>query len=159
MNYESIESVIRLGGYTLPDMSERISTMYMFGRITKEESDKLLKLAIEKADNSVDLPTEDERIAKLFIIVTNICTSLNLDEDGIKLIEEEDSNNEEQNETKEEYPPFVKPYGGHDAYYSDKDKNKCSLNGKNYICVAPAGYAVIYSPSEFPTFWKEVKGE
>jgi hypothetical protein len=49
-------------------------------------------------------------------------------------------------ESYDDYVPGKWYYGG----------DKASFNGKNYVCTAPEGTVCVWSPSEYPTYWREV---
>lgn len=49
----------------------------------------------------------------------------------------------------EEYPEFVVG-----KWYYNGDK--CSFGGKNYTCTAPTGTVCVWSPTDYPAYWKEV---
>ena len=125
--FEIMKNTIKNGGYKLEDYLERIYVMYVETKITKEQKDELDKLARENAN--VDNSIEImEKLKELDLRVTNL----------------------EKNIVEPElYPAFVK---GKWYYKGDN----CSENGKNYTCIAPEGQVCVWSPSEYPTYWKEV---
>lgn len=73
-----IESVILQGKYVLSEMEERISKMYVVGKITEEDMVYLLNLAAEHADDNrqidiaavlADLETRIERLEAAGVVV------------------------------------------------------------------------------------------
>lgn len=54
----------------------------------------------------------------------------------------------------DEYPEYIQPTGAHDAYHTG---DKITFNGKHYICIAPEGVAVVWSPDTYPAYWQEVE--
>ena len=53
-----------------------------------------------------------------------------------------------------EYPEYKQPTGAHDAYYNG---DKVTFEGKKYICIAPEDTACVWSPSDYPAYWKLVE--
>lgn len=48
----------------------------------------------------------------------------------------------------------MQPTGAHDAYHKD---DKMTFEGGKYICIAPEGVAVVWSPTAYPAYWKLVE--
>ena len=56
-------------------------------------------------------------------------------------------------EPEEQWPEYVQPTGAHDAYHQG---DQVTFRGKRYLCVAPEGVAVVWSPEVYPDYWQEV---
>lgn len=128
--YGIIKDVIASKNYELTDILAKIDKRCLENQITEEERDELQAMARENADvtNSVDV------LAKLQEL-----------EMRIKTLEEKKAD-EPTEESIEEYVAGKWYYNG----------DKCSENGKNYICTAPEGKACVWSPSEYAPYWKEI---
>lgn len=140
MVYEALKDVILNTGYDLEETLDKIYVMYSKGRLSKEQMEELEELAREnaKTDNSIDV------INKL----KEIDLRLKNCETEIASLKETEENPEEPTE-EVVYPVYVPGKW----YYKD---DKCSENGKNYICIAPEGQVCTWSPSEYPAYWQEV---
>ena len=128
--YEVIKSVIETGNYELSDMLKKIDTVWLQSGITDEQRTELIELARANANtqNSIDLIAKVEELDK-----------------RVKALEESDKPKEEEDE--ELYPEYVPG-----KWYYNGDK--CSEDGKNYICTAPEGRVCTWSPSEYPPYWE-----
>lgn len=141
--YEITKSVIDSKCYELTDMLKKINTIWIQGDITDEQKAELIALAQENADvtNSVDLMKKveelDKRVRKL--------EEAQKDSEGDS---ESDGTDEEEGES-ELYPEYIVG-----KWYYNGDK--CSEDGKNYICIAPEGKVCTWSPSEYPPYWQLV---
>ena len=128
--YKIIKDVIESKNYELTDLLAKIEKRCFEKSITEEERDELQALARENADVSKSIDV----LAKLQEL-----------ESRIKALEEAKAD-----EPTEEYPPFVVGKW----YYTD---DKCSENGKNYICTVPKGQVCTWSPSQYPAYWELVE--
>lgn len=130
MIYGIIKSVIESKNYELTDILAKIDKRCLENQITEEQRDELVAMARENADvtKSVDV------MAKL--------QELDM---RIKTIEEKKADEP----TDEVIEPFVLG-----KWYYNGDK--CSENGKNFICTAPEGKVCVWSPSEYAPYWKEI---
>lgn len=128
--YQIIKNVIERGGYDLTVILQKIKTLWANGNITDEQYDELLGLARDGAQpkDSID-----------------IIARLNDLESRVRALE---SNTQTETPT-EEYPEFVVG-----KWYYNGDK--CSFSGKNYICTAPTATVCVWSPTDYPAYWKEV---
>ena len=157
--YDISKSVIDSGRFELTDMLKKIDTIWIQGDISDEEKEELVALAQEKANpensfaplqNQIDLLAV--RLASLESTVKNNGLEIQAIQD--KMAEEEMPVPEPEPEEPEEYPEYVQPTGGHDAYYKD---DKITFEGKKYICIAPEGTPCVWSPKDYPTYWEEIK--
>lgn len=137
--YEVTKNVIQSGNYELNDILTKIDTLWMQGSLTDAERMELVNMARAKADPShsfaplqAQIDTLAERVAKL----------------------EAKYEPAEPDAPANEYPEYVQPTGAHDAYYNG---DKVTFNGKHYVCIAPDGVAVVWSPDTFPAYWQEVE--
>ena len=70
---------------------------------------------------------------------------------GWKKVEDEPSGGEEgEDQPQDEYPDFVQPTGGHDAYHIG---DKVTYNGKHYESIIDNN---VWTPDAYPQGWKEV---
>ena len=140
--YEIIKTVINSGRFELTDIFKKIDTLWVQGDLTEEEKTELVALAQEKAkpENSF-APLQDQ--------IDKLAKNQSLLEKRVYALEHP----QEPIEPTEEYPEYKQPTGAHDAYYKD---DKITFEGKKYICIAPDGVAVVWSPTEYPAYWQEV---
>ena len=134
--YGTIKNVINTGNYELSDMLNKIDSIWLQGGITDVERAELIDYARAKAEfaNSIDIYAKLEEMDK-----------------RIKALEDSKSDEDPDvdPEPADEYPPYVP---GKWCYNGDK----CSEDGKNYICTAPENVVCVWSPSEYPPYWQEV---
>ncbi|MBQ8765420.1 MAG: hypothetical protein IJZ16_01320 [Clostridia bacterium] len=130
------ESVINRGSYDLKGILNKIDTCYIEGKISEEERNYLTDLARNNAqtENSVDVFAKLEELDK-----------------RVKALEERDTTAEEEGE---EVTNTAPEYVVGKWYYNG---DKVTFEGKEYKCIAPEGVVCTWSPSEYPTYWEEVK--
>lgn len=128
--YQIIKNVIKRGDYDLSGIIRKINTLWVDGCLTDDQKEELLTLARSDAQpgGSVDL------IARLNDL-----------ESRVRALETKDP------VSSEDFPEFVTG-----KWYYNGDK--CSFNGKNYICTAPEGTPCVWSPSDYPNYWEEQEG-
>ena len=132
--YEVTRNVILSGSYELTDILAKIDTLWLQGSLTEEERMNLIEMARIKANPAhsfaplqAQIDALAERVAKL--------------------------ESAEPSDPANEYPAYVQPTGSHDAYHNG---DKITYNGKHYVCIAPEGVAVVWSPDTYPAYWEEV---
>lgn len=142
--HENVKETIENTNYKLEEMLDKIYVLYGKDKLTKEEMEELETYAREKAntDNSIDMLN---KLKEIDLRMQNCETRL------AKLENPEGEEPEEPTDT-EKYPAYVPG-----KWYYNGDN--CSENGKNYTCIAPEGQVCVWSPSEYPTYWKEVVEE
>lgn len=128
--YEITKAVIESKNYELSDMLRKIEVLWVQGSISDAEREELLDLARDNADvkQSVD-----------------IFAWLEDHERRLKVVEEAQKDSEKT----EDYPDYVV---GHKYYNGDK----VTFDGKHYECIAPEGVVCVWSPIDYPTYWKEI---
>jgi hypothetical protein len=131
--YSVVKSVIESRNYELSDMLTKIDTLWVQGSITEEERAELIDLARQNAEvqQSIDI------LAKL--------EELDM---RVKALEEGKKDDSEGGEDTT-YPEYVAG-----TWYRNGDI--VLFEGKDYMCIAPAGQVCTWSPSEYPVYWKEV---
>ena len=148
--YENILNAIKNDTYKLGEMLEKIDTMYIKGKITKEQMEELEGAARENANPENNYKTLQEQINEIYKFL--IEKEINPIKERLKALEGE----KEPEEPTEEYPEYVQPGGAYNAY---KRGDKITYKGKKYICIAPEGQVCVYSSEEYPVYWEEVKEE
>ncbi len=133
--YEVTKNVIQSGNYELTHILNKIDSLWLQGSLTDEERLNLITMARSKADPSHSYAPLQAQIDALAERVAAL------------------EGKAEPDAPAEEYPGYVQPTGSHDAYHSG---DKVSYNGKHYICTAPEGVAVVWSPDTYPGYWQEV---
>lgn len=128
-NYFTIfKNVITKGNYDLSNLLSRIDKYHIEGAVSDEERDELITMARAGAGvaASVDILAKIEELDR-----------------RVKAIED-GAVQETPNEVYEEYVAGKWYYNG----------NRCTFNGKNYICTAPDGVVCVWSPAEYPAYWE-----
>ena len=157
--YEIIKSVIDEGRYNLEDILKKIDTIWIQGDITEEQKTELVLLAREKATPENSFSGLQNQMSTLYKNVAEIAKQVGENTLAIasikdKLAEQGTVIPDPEPEPEEEYPEYVPPTGAHDAYHNG---DKVTYNGKKYICVAPEGTAVVWSPDVYPDYWEVVE--
>lgn len=129
--FDVTKTVIETRRYKLSEMLRKIDTIWMQGDITDDERQSLAQMAKQDPDANAELD-----LAKMIEELDKRVTAL---EAG------ESSGGPES----AEYPEYV---AGKWYYNGDK----MSYNGKRYTCTAPSGVVCVWSPDEYPPYWKEV---
>ena len=132
--YEVIKNVIGSGSFALQHILTKIDTLWLQGSLTEEERLALIGLAREKADPANSFAPLQAQIDALAARVAAL---------------------EGAGEGQEEFPAYIQPTGGHDAYHAG---DQVTYGGKHYLCIAPEGVAVVWDPDVYPSYWQEVTG-
>lgn len=132
--FDMIKSLILTGRYELKSLLHKLDTLWLQSDLTDDERSALTALAREKttpdmgyADMEARMKHCEEKIALVF--------------DRLFGTQQEEA-----------YPLWQQPTGAHDAYYA----GSCITftDGKRYVCIAPAAYAVTYGPDLLPDMWQ-----
>ena len=126
-----IDKVIESKNFELSDMLKKIDTLWVQGSINEETKKRLA----DKARNNANVQNSFDIVAKLEEL-----------DKRIKALEEAKANTEEPTESYEEYTVGKWYYNG----------NRVMFDGKAYECIAPENVVCVWSPAEYPTFWKLV---
>lgn len=132
-----IKSVISAGHFDLNDLLVKLDTLWVQGRMTDVERMELIELARGKADPVYSFAPLQAQIDALTV--------------RIKALEDAASPADPEAPA-DEWPAYVQPTGGHDAYHTN---DKVSYNGTHYVCIAPEGVAVVWAPDVYPAYWRE----
>ena len=127
--FEVTKNVIASGSYELAHILTKIDTLWLQGSITDSERSQLIALARGNAD-----PTQS--YAPLQVQIDALAARVAALEGG----------------ESEDWPQFRQPTGSHDAYHAG---DRVMFAGKRYVCVAPEGVAVVWSPEVYPSYWQE----
>ena len=134
--YNIIKNVIHEGRYDLSSLLIKLDTLWLQSQITDEQKEELVNLARENAnaEQSIEvlekLKSIDVEIAKINERLTEL-----------------ESGSTEPTPPKPQYPPYVQGMW----YYKD---DTVSFEGNNYVCIAPEGTVCVWSPKEYPKYWK-----
>lgn len=141
--FEVIKNVINSKNFELREILYKIKVMYVEGDITEEQKEELDNMAREnaKAENSYaplqkQIDALAERVSKL---------------ESADKENTEDTEGTEEPEIIENYPEYVQPTGGHDAY---KIGDKVTYNGKKYECLIDN---CVWTPDVYPQGWKLIE--
>lgn len=149
--YDIIKNVIKSKDYELSDMLMQIKKNCVRGDITEDQETELLALARENAIPENSYADLNEQVNELYTITSEQAAEIKLCKDEIAKLKGEEP---EPQPEPEEYPLYKQPTGAHDAYHKD---DKVTFEGVKYICIAPGGVAVVWSPTEYPAYWKKVE--
>ena len=127
--YDIFKRVIRAGGYKLTNVLQKIDNVWAEGAITDAQREELRTMA----QNGAHVSSEVDVLAWM----------ADMDR-RMRAVEAAQQAKPDQ----EEYPAYAE---GKWYYAGDK----CSENGKNYICTAPEGVVCVWSPSTYPAYWQE----
>ncbi len=157
--YEIVKAVILEGRYELADILKKIDTLWVQGSLSEEEKTELIQMAREEATPENSFAGIQNQMSTLYKNVTEIAkqvgeNTLTIASIKDKLAEQGTVIPEPEPEPGEEYPEYVDPTGAHDAYHNG---DKVTYNGKKYICVAPEGTAVVWSPDVYPDYWELIE--
>ena len=129
--YEVIKNVIRGGCFELEQLLGKIETLWVQGSLTDTQRLDLMAMARAGADPKNTFAPLQKQIDALAERIAKL---------------------EGKQESGEEYPQYIQPTGSHDAYHAG---DKVTFGGKGYLCVAPEGVAVVWSPEVYPSYWEE----
>lgn len=134
--YEIIKNVILSDVFELSEMLNKIEVVWIKSEITDEEKEELIQLAREHADPIFSL--------NLQMQIDNIVNQLKDIENRLSKLEQGSG------VQPEEYPEFVvgKVY---------KNGDKVTFDGNKYVCIAPEGQICVWSPADYPTYWKSAE--
>lgn len=138
--YKIIKAVIESKRYELEDMLKKLDTFWAQGSLAEAEYNELVSLARANALVENSYAGTQARIDALYQKVTEL-------EERVRNLE---GTTEESPEVTE-YPEYIQPTGAHDAYYTG---DKVTYNSKQYVCVAPEGIGVVWSPDVMPAYWQ-----
>lgn len=137
-------NVISNGDYSLRDILRKINLSYIKSELTDEEKVELEEMARNNAKAINDYAPVEVRLEEAFRRIEAL-------ESKVKALEGTETDEPvEGEEVVEEYPEYVKPTGGHDAY---KIGDKVTFNGKRYVSLIDGNN---WSPSVYPQGWEEV---
>lgn len=127
--YKIIKSVIENRDYELSDIIEKIEFRWINGDISSDEKTQLIQMAREYAapEKSID-----------------ILSVINGLEERIRALEENGNTGASSADE------FV---AGKIYYTGDI----ITFNGKSYICIAPEGAVCVWSPNDYPAYWKQTE--
>lgn len=130
-----IEKVIESKNYELSDMLKKIDTLWVQGSIDEEAKKKLSDKARNNANTQNSL---------------NIILKLEELDRRLKALEEANADAETEEPAETTYPEFVV---GKWYYTGDR----ITFDGKSYECIAPENVPCVWSPLDYPAYWKEIE--
>lgn len=141
--YTIFKNVINNSKFELTDITNKIDTLWVQGKLTDDQRNELIGLAQKKANPENSYSSLQFQINELAKMVK-------------ELVKKVDALSSTETETEEEYPEYVQPTGAHDAYATN---DRITYDGKKYVCVAPEGVSVVWNPDVYPAYWEEVTAE
>ena len=143
--YDIIKSVITAGQYNLPDMLQKIDTIWVQGGINDSQRTELIALARDKADPANSYASVQDQIAAVYARLDAVTARITALENGSA------GGGSDPEEPADEWPEYVQPTGAHDAY---KTGDKITYNGKHYICRMDG---CVWNPDTYPAGWTEAE--
>ena len=139
--YKMVKNVIEQGNFELSDILKKIDTFWVKGNVTEEERTELIELAQIKANpqNSVDIM---RKLEELDMRVKEI----------EKYIRESEDTETPDIDTEPEISTVEHPEFEIGKWYYAGDT--ISFEDKVYTCVAPEGAVCVWSPKDYPMYWK-----
>ena len=145
--YNVIKNVINAKNYELSDILNKINTMWIGGNLTDEQRMELVEIARTNATPENSYVGTQRQIADIWDKLKEQDAEIQSLKSMLSATPEEPA------PEVEEYPEYINPTGAHDAYHAG---DKVTYNGIRYICIAPEGVAVVWSPDVYPAYWEEV---
>ena len=145
--YEIIKAVIESGRYELSDMLTKIDTLWIQGDLTDDQKTELATLARQHAIPENSYAGIQSQLDNLYINLGEIAQAIQTLTDRVTVLEGGTVTPPEP----EEYPAWVQPIGGHDAYNTG-DKMTYT-DGKRYVCQVDG---CVWGPDVYPQGWTEV---
>ena len=132
------QSVIKNGGYNLPDMLKKIDSYHVAGKLTDQDRDELYALARGGADPSASLDLLN-KVLELSDEVRNL-------KERVEKLEQGEAGDDvpEHDEVPADYVVGKWYSAGH----------KVAFEGKIYTCTAPENQVCTWSPAEYPAYWE-----
>lgn len=138
--YELIKGVIDKQNFVLSDLLKKIDVLWVQGDITDEQKTELITLARTNAD-------VDEHVA---LGQTLAAFNARIAAMEIKLAEFLENHTVKSEEGTTAVNPFV---AGKTYYTGDKI---VYTDDVTYECIAPPGTVCVWSPTDYPTYWKAI---
>lgn len=158
--FNIFKNVIETSDFDLVEILRKIEVVWIKNELTDEEKTDLEELARSKAKPENSYGSVQEQINTINNVLKELESKKEEFAKEITAIKEEISKlggevviPEEPEETEKEYPEFIRPTGGHDCYNIG---DKIKFNGEIYECVING---CNWSPTEYPSGWKEVVSE
>lgn len=133
--YSVIKNVLKHGGYKLDEMLRKIERFWLLDLITDDQRDELLSLARSGADGSVG--------ADVFAKIAEL-------EERVRKLE----NSKPTAEDEPTEPTEPEEFKVGKWYYNG---DLVAFEGEIYECTAPEGVACVWSPKDYPAYWKKVR--
>lgn len=137
-------SVIKQGGYDLPDMLHKIDQYHVAGKLTDQERDELYTLARGGADPTGNL----DLLRKVLELVDQVQQL----QDRVAKLEQAGSDEPGSGEDDQEQDPVAPPEYVAGKWYRTGDR--VTFEGAAYTCTAPEGMVCTWSPAEYPAYWQ-----
>ena len=147
MMYGIIKQVIESRNYELASILKKIKTLWAESELTDKQKEELVALARENADPKNSYASLENQVKTLFTNMGEMAIEIKDLKTRLATLEGEEA---ELEEPAEEYPEYVQPTGGHDAY---KAGDKITYKGKKYECLADG---CVWTPDDYPAYWEEI---
>lgn len=147
--YGIIKPVIERKDYELTSILKKINTLWAENELSDEQREELITLARENADPKNSYASLENQVNALFVNMKEMGETILGLKKRIATLEDGEVQPEEP---EEEYPEYVQPTGGHDAY---KVGDKITYKGKKYECLVDG---CVWNPDDYPQGWKLIEG-
>jgi len=126
--YKIIKDILNTGDFDLTTLLKKIKALWLEEDITDSQYEELCALARKNAGviHSIDVFDKLADLDRRVSAIENGCVTTE----------------------PEEYSEYIVGKW----YYRD---DKVSFEGKNYVCTAPENVVCVWSPKDYPAYWKE----
>ena len=155
--YEIVKNTILAKNYELSNMLKKIDTLWVQGDLTEEQRLELIDMARENALSKNSYASYQAQIDALVKMVSELNTPVSTmlaELEKVKEAIEKMGGTVEPPEPEpepDEWLEYKDPTGAYDAYHNG---DKVTFEGKHYICIAPEGVAVVWSPTTYLDYWQ-----
>ena len=136
---EFFDQVIANGNFDLATFLRNVDCYHIEGKLTDDERTELYANARAAVQPEYDYNTE---IAALWVEIRKL-------QNAVKELQNAGGGSTSPETPTDEWPAYVQPTGGHDAYQKG---DKISYNGKHYVCVIDN---CVWNPDNYPAGWTE----
>lgn len=138
--YELFKNVIAKQNFVLSDLLKKIDTIWIQGDITDEQKIELITLARTTAnvEEHVDFGSTFAALNARIVVLEQKLNAL---------LENLNTETETSDTVAEAFITGKTYYAGDKIVYTD---------GVTYECIAPSGAVCVWSPTDYPAYWKAV---
>lgn len=136
---EFFDQVIANGDFDLTTLLRNIDCYHIEGKLTDDERTELYANARAAVKPKYNYDTE---IAEVWVEIRKL-------QNAVKELQSASESGGSTETPTEEWPAYVQPTGGHDAYQKG---DKITYNEKHYVCAMDN---CVWNPDDYPAAWTE----